>query len=96
MGNPIHISIGDHQTLLLEAKPYLDNFTFKSLFLFTGDSQITLKLPPGGGVDQLRLTGRQIDTTRASTLLDFEQKDKPEARDLDSLATLLAAFGIER
>jgi len=96
MGNPIHISIGDHQTLLLEAKPYLDNFTFKSLFLFAGDSQITLKLPPGGGVDQLRLIGRQIDTTLASTLLDFEQKDKPEARDLDSLATLLAAFGIER
>lgn len=96
MGNPIHISIGDHQKLLLEAKPYLDNVTFKSLFLFAGKSHITLKLPPGGGVDQLRLTGRQIDATRANTLLDFEQKEKPEARDLDSLATLLAAFGIER
>ena len=96
MGNPIHISIGDHQKLLLEGKPYLDNVTFKSLFLFAGESHITLKLPPGGGVDQLRLTGRQIDGTRANTLLDFEQKEKPEARDLDSLATLLAAFGIER
>ena len=95
-GSPIHISIGDHQKLLLEAKPYLDNVTFKSLFLFAGESQITLKLPPGGGVDQLRLTGRQIDATRANTLFDFEQKEKPEARDLDFLATLLAAFGVER
>lgn len=96
MGNPIHISIGDHQKLLLEPKPYLDNFTFKSLFLFAGESNITLELPPGGGVDQLRLTGRQIDAKRAKTLLDLDQKEKPEARDLDSLATLLVAFGIER
>jgi hypothetical protein len=95
-GSPIQISIGDHQKLTLEAKPYLDNVTFKSLFFFAGESHITLQLPPGGGVDLLRLTGRQIDATRANTLLDFEQKAKPEARDLDSLATLLAAFGIER
>ncbi len=96
LGNPIQISIGDHQKLLLEAKPYLDDVTFKSLFLFAGESHITLKLPPGGGIDYLRLTGRQIDASRAGTLLDFEQKANPEARDLDTLATFIAAFGVER
>lgn len=96
MGTPIRISIGDHQKLHLEAKPYLDNVTFMSIFLLSGKSHITLQLPPGGGVDFLRLTGRQVDATLAATLLDFEQKGKPEARDLDYLATLLAAFGIER
>ena len=57
---------------------------------------ITLGLPPGGGVDVLTLTGRQIDVTLASTLLDFRHKEKPAPRDHDSLSTLLAAFGIER
>jgi hypothetical protein len=57
---------------------------------------IILGLPPGGGVDVLTLTGRQIDVTLASTLLDFRHKEKPAPRDLDSLSTLLAAFGIER
>jgi hypothetical protein len=96
MGNPISISIADHQKLILEAKPYLDNVTFKSLFIFAGNSHITLELPPGGGVDQFRLTGRQIDTTRVNTLLDFAREEKPKARDLDFLVKLLAAFGIER
>lgn len=96
LGNPIQISIGDHQKLLLEAKPYLDDVTFKALFLFAGESHITLQLPPSGGIDYLRLAGRQIDASRAATLLDFEQKATPEARDLDTLATFIAAFGVER
>lgn len=96
MGNPIDISIGDHQEISLEAKAYLDDYAFKPLFFFAGDSNITLTLPPGGGVDQLILTGRQIDTALVSTLLGLEQKDEPEARDLDTLTSLLAAFGVER
>ena len=73
-----------------------DAFTEVSIGTFSGESHITLGLPPGGGVDVLTLTGRQIDVTRASTLLDFEHQEKPAPRDLDSLSTLLAAFGIER
>jgi hypothetical protein len=96
MGKPIHISVGDHQKLRLDAKPYLEDIVFKSIFLFAGESNITLMLPPGGGVDTLSLTGRQIDATRSNTLLDFKQKAHPEARDLDSISTLLAAFGVER
>lgn len=96
MGSPIHISISDHQKLLLEAEPYLDNATFKSLYLFAGEGHITLELPPGGGVDQLILTSRQIDDTRAKNLLNFRKKEKPDARDLDTLVTLLSAFGLER
>ena len=96
MGNPISISVGGHQEISLEAKSYLDDYTFKTLFLFAGKSNITLTLPPGGGVDQLILTGRQIDTALVETLLGFEQRNKPESRDLDTLTSLLAAFGIKQ
>ncbi len=96
MGNPINISIGGHQEISLEAKAYLDDYTFKTLFLFAGESNITLALPPGGGVDQLILTGRQIDTALVETLLGFEQRNKPESSNLDTLTSLLAAFGVKR
>lgn len=96
LGNPINITIGNHQHILLEAKPYLENVTFKSVFLFAGESYITLRLPPGGGVDLLSLSGRQIDSMRASNLFGFELAGLPQAQDLDKLSTLLAAFGVER
>lgn len=96
MGNPINISVGGHQEISLEAKSYLDDYTFKTLFLFAGESNITLALPPGGGVDQLILTGRQIDTSLVETLLGFAQRNKPEASDLDTLTSLLAAFGVKQ
>ena len=96
MGNPIDIFVGGHQEIRLEAKAYLDDYTFKALFLFAGDSNITLELPPGGGVDQLILTGRQTDTALVDTLLGLERRDEPGARDLDTLTSLLAAFGVKR
>ena len=96
MGNPINIIIGGHQEMTLEAKSYLDDYTFKPLFFFAGDSSISLTLPPGGGVDQLTLTGRQIDTALVNTLLGLEPHDEPDARDLDTLTSLLAAFGVKR
>ena len=96
MGNPINISVGGHQEINLEAKSYLDDYTFKTLFLFAGESNITLALPPGGGVDQLVLTGRQIDSSLVETLLGFAQRNKPEASDLDTLTSLLAAFGVKQ
>ncbi len=96
MGSPIDISIGDHQEISLEAKPYLDDYTFKSLFLFAGVSNITLTIPPGGGVDTLTLTGRQIDTALVGTLLGMEQQTHPDERDLNTLTALLAAFGVKR
>jgi hypothetical protein len=102
MGNPIGIIISNHQEIALEAKAYLDDYTFKALYFFAGDSNITVKLPPGGGVDKLSLTARQIDTTLVSSLLGLEprpgieQRLKPEGRDLDTLTSLLAAFGVKR
>jgi len=96
MGNPIDISVGGHQQIILEAKSYLDDYTFKSLFFFAGDSNITLTLPPGGGVDQLGLTGRQIDTSLVETLFGLDQQNDPETRDIDTLTSLLAAFGVKR
>ncbi|MCK4507321.1 MAG: hypothetical protein KAU27_02195 [Desulfuromonadales bacterium] len=96
MGNPVAISVGGHQDINLEAKAYLDDYTFKSLFLFAGDSNITLTLPPGGGVDKLVLTGRQIDTALLETLFGFAQQNQPGARDIDTLTSLLAAFGVKR
>jgi len=47
-------------------------------------------------VDQLILTGRQIDTALVETLLGFEQHNKPESSNLDTLTSLLAAFGVKR
>ena len=108
MGNPISITVSDHQEIILDAKAYLDDYTFTSLYFFAGDSNITVKLPPGGGVDRLSLTARQIDAPLVSTLLGLEplpgpahlsdpvQRNKPENRDLDNLTSLLAAFGVKR
>ncbi len=96
MGNPITISVGGHQEISLAAKSYLDDYTFNSLFLFAGNSIISLALPPGGGVDKLVLTGRQIDTDLLETLFGFAQQIQPSAADLDTLTTLLAAFGVKR
>ncbi len=96
MGSPINISIGDHQNLQLDAKPYLEDITLQPLFLFAGNSHITFELPSGGGIDLLSLTERKIDTDQANTLLDLKQTDRPEAQDLDSIISLLAAFGVER
>lgn len=96
MGSPIVITIDDHQEINLNAKPYLDNYTFKSLFLFAGNGNITLSLPPGGGVDQLTLTGRQIDTSLVETLLGFSLQGDPITADVDTITSLLAAFGVKR
>ena len=96
MGNPVDISIGDHQEINLEAKPYLDDYTFKPLFLFAGTSDITLRLPPGGGVDSLTLTERQLGPALVNTLLGHEDNGEPGTRDLNKLTSLLAAFGVER
>lgn len=96
MGDPIDVSVGDYRNISLAAKAYLDDYTFKSLFFFAGNSNITLLIPPGGGVDQLTLAGRQINTTLADTLLGLEHHENPTARDLDNLTTLLAAFGVKR
>jgi len=96
MGNPIEIAVGDHLETSLEAKPYLDDYTFKALFLFAGVNNIVLNIPPGGGVDQLTLTARQIDTAMLDTLLGLEQRELPGARDLDTLTSLIAAFGVKR
>ncbi len=102
MGKPINIIVSDHQEITLEAKAYLDDYTFKSLYFFAGDNNITVKLPPGGGVDRLSLTARQIDTTMVSTLLGLDsplgsgQNNEPGNRDLDNLTSILAAFGVKR
>ncbi len=96
MGDPILITVGDRQQINLGAKPYLDDYSFPALFLTADDSDITLSLPPGGGVDQLVLTGRQIDTPRVETLLGMSQQREPEAGDINTLASILAAFGAKR
>lgn len=96
MGGPIDISIGGHQEISLEAKPYLDDYTINSLFLFAGVSNLALTLPPGGGVDKLTLSARQIDTALVDTLLGLERQAHPDERALDTLTALLAAFGVKR
>jgi hypothetical protein len=96
MGNPVNVAIDGHQEIDLEAKAHLDDYTFKPVFFFNGDRNITVKLPPGGGVDSLSLNQRKIDSTLVESLLGREQSGEPGVRDLDTLTSLLAAFGVER
>jgi hypothetical protein len=96
MGKPVTITVGGHQTIHLDAKAYLDDYSLPPYFFFAGKSTITLTLPPGGGVDWLSLTGRQIEPDSASTLLGINSQGPPSSRDIDSLTALLATFGVER
>ena len=96
MGNPVDISVGDYQEICLEGRTYLDGYPFKSLFFYAGDSDIVLKIPPGGGVELLSRLLRQIGPVLACTLSGIALKAAPAAPAVDRVTTLLEAFGIER
>lgn len=96
MGNPVKLIIGDHHEIELEAKAYLDDYIFSSLYFFAGNNNISISLPPGGGIDRLSLTGRHLESTAVMSLLGLEQSEQPELHDLDILTSLLAAFGVNR
>ena len=95
-GKDITIVIGGHHTIKLEGKAYLDEYTFPALFLTGQESNITVTLPPDGGIDKLVLTKHQIDPADVKTLFNLEQERPPTAQDLDTIATILAYFGVER
>lgn len=96
MGKPVQVVINDHHTIVIDANPYLEDHTFTSLFLQKGDNSVSLVLPPGGGVDQLRLSRRQTRPAQIKTALGFEPGDPLTTRQLDSLTAILAAFGADR
>lgn len=96
MGNPLNIVIGGHHEINLTAKAYLDNYTISGLHFMAEKSNISVTLPPGGGIDQLSLTRRQVDAGLTTTLLGLNATASPSTRDLDTITTLLASFGIER
>lgn len=95
MGSPFRITFGDHYTVSLDGGASLDDHHVEPLFLAT-TSNITLNIPPGGGIDRLTLTRRQVDGAGVSRLLGLTVSAAPQASDLDTLTRLLAAFGIER
>ena len=66
------------------------------LFYFAGGNSFALRLPPNAGIDRLRLTPRAITPEASAVLLGQPRNGAPTAGDIDSLASLLAAFGIER
>lgn len=96
MGAPTIVTLGGHETITIEAKSYLDDYTFKPFFLFAGDSTITVTIPPGGGIDWLSLKGREVDATTAMTLLGLNQSGAPSPAEIDALTSQLAAFGTHR
>lgn len=96
MGAPTVITVDGHETIRLEAKAYLDDYTFKPFYLFAGKSSISVTIPPGGGVDWLSLTGREVDAATTTTLLGLDQGSAPSPSDIDTLISQLAAFGINR
>jgi hypothetical protein len=96
LGNPVNVSIDGHQEIILEAKAHLKDYTFKPFFFFAGDRSVTTMLPPGGGVDSLTLNQIEIDPALTDILLGQQQSSEPGVRDLDTLTSLLAAFGVKR
>jgi len=96
MGDPVTISVGGHQSLILNAKAYLDNYTYPALFFFAGKNDISVTIPPGGGVDWLSLTARKVTPGAVMTLLGLDQSGQPDSADIDTLTTLLASFGVKR
>lgn len=96
MGRPIEAIINDHHTLVIEANPYLEDHHFSPLFFKKGNNNITLVLPPGGGVDQVTLNRRPTEPSQVKTALGFDPGEPLSVRQLDSLTALLAAFGAKR
>ncbi len=96
MGETLKIVISDHHEINLTAKAYLDNYTIPGLHFIAGENNISVTLPPGGGLDQLSLTRRQVNAELTTNLLGLNATGAPSTRDLDTITTLLAAFGIER
>lgn len=95
MGDPLQVTLDDHLALTRAGGAYLDDHRFKPLAM-SPRSSITLEIPPGGGVDQLLLTRRQVDAAGTSRLLGLAPSAAPDAAALDILTRLLAAFGVER
>lgn len=95
MGDPLQVTLGGHLALTRKAGPSLEDHSFGPLFL-EARSSVTLELPPGGGVDQLILTRRQVDEAELARLLDLNTAVPPTPSALDTLTRQLAAFRIER
>lgn len=96
LGNPVNVSVDGHHDIVLDAKTNLDDYTFEALFFFAGDRSINVKLPPGGGVDSLSLNQIEVDPALTDILLGQQRRGEPGVRDLDTLSSLLAAFGVNR
>jgi len=95
MGDPLQVTLGGHLALTRKAGPALEDHQFGTLF-FEARSSVTLELPPGGGVDQLTLTRRQVDAAGVTRLLGLNTASPPTPSALDTLTRQLAAFRIER
>lgn len=96
MGDPVEVSIDGHQEVSLKGKDYLDDYAFKPLFFFAGENSLSVRLPPEGGLDSLRLKSRRIDPAITEALLGLEQSDQPQTRDFNTFISLLAALGVDR
>ncbi|NIQ11633.1 MAG: hypothetical protein GWO08_17565, partial [Gammaproteobacteria bacterium] len=96
IGDYLRVVLGGHQTIEINAKAYLDNYTFAALYFAGGQTDILVTLPPSAGIDQITLTRNQVDYDKLPTLFGLEQYLAPTASDLDTIITLLAAFGVER
>lgn len=96
MGAKIKVAIDNGYETKIAAKDYLNNYTLPSIFLNGQEKYLILTVPPGGGVDQISFAGKAFTRDQEATLIGFDQRLSPVAKDLDNIATLLAAFGVER
>lgn len=96
IGPEMTLTIGDHHQINFKGKAYLEDFVFPSLYFPSKNSDISVSLPPEGGIDRFSLTRRIVEPESVKTLLGFRHDSPPTPKDLNNIALLLAAFGAIR
>lgn len=90
MGAPITVRFNDHLELSATGKAYLDELTLPPVYLPAGSNELTITLPPRGGLDRLMLKPRQTTLESLNAVLELQASgEAPAPADLDRLSARL-------
>jgi hypothetical protein len=97
MGKQLGFVFDQHSRSELSAKASLKEYRLPDQFLEKGQHQITVHLPPSGGIDQLTIQAYDSELAAMAKALGHSASPAtPQATDLNRLTTLLASFGSHR
>lgn len=97
LGAPLHLAINRVQEFTFAGPPYLDTITLGPFHFSSGDNQLEVALPPGGGLDRIVLTPRRSDPATLAGVLGMDiSAEAPVSADLDALTSRLAAAATAR